>query len=197
MNSDHSWMYNKNNPGRVGMILEFAEGVTRFINHAKTFDDFLTSREKKREEVIAVAKEVENKRYATLQTQLTFLFESGNILPPCPTSSDGSDHEGDENDKSDKESEGDENGRYFREYRPLEVSISGNTDLWRGWLTVISIGAAREKYFLQYDKIGSCLVGFEGKGSGSDNVKFEEDGYGGSIDGDGLGAGKDAGGGEL
>lgn len=62
-------------------------------------------REKKREEEIAAAKEVENKRYAALQAQLTFLFESGNILPPCPASSDGSDQEGDENDK---ESEGDE-----------------------------------------------------------------------------------------
>ncbi|KAK4731181.1 hypothetical protein R3W88_024169 [Solanum pinnatisectum] len=65
-------------------------------------------REKKREEEIAAAKEVENKRYAALQAQLTFLFESGNILPPCPASS-GSDQEGDENDKSDKESDqGDE-----------------------------------------------------------------------------------------
>ncbi|KAG5614373.1 hypothetical protein H5410_014197 [Solanum commersonii] len=65
-------------------------------------------REKKREEEIAAAKEVENKRYVALQAQLTFLFESGNILPPCPSSSDESDQEGDENDKSDKESEGDE-----------------------------------------------------------------------------------------
>ncbi|KAK6782942.1 hypothetical protein RDI58_020738 [Solanum bulbocastanum] len=33
----------------------------------------------------------------------------GNILSPCPTSSDGYDQEGDENDKSDKESDqGDE-----------------------------------------------------------------------------------------
>ncbi|WMV23710.1 hypothetical protein MTR67_017095 [Solanum verrucosum] len=48
-------------------------------------------REKKREEEIAAAKEVENKRYAALQAQLTFLFESGNILPPCPASSNGSD----------------------------------------------------------------------------------------------------------
>uniref|UniRef100_M1DIG2 Uncharacterized protein n=1 Tax=Solanum tuberosum TaxID=4113 RepID=M1DIG2_SOLTU len=72
-------------------------------------------REKKREEEIAAAKEVENKRYATLHAQLTFLFESGNILPPCPASSDGSDQEGDENDKSDKESEGDENGKSDKE----------------------------------------------------------------------------------
>ncbi|KAK4724244.1 hypothetical protein R3W88_027023 [Solanum pinnatisectum] len=69
----------------------------------------VAEREKKREEEIAAAKEVENKRYAALQAQLTFLFESGNILPPCPASSDGSDQEGDENDKSDKESDcGDE-----------------------------------------------------------------------------------------
>ncbi|KAG5576091.1 hypothetical protein H5410_056225 [Solanum commersonii] len=167
MNPDRSSMYNRNNPGRAGMIPEFAEGVTRFINHAMTLDDFLNSRlircpgsvygypekayqkkkswycgsppssfdggdretistmeskiaylnaelaavaerEKKREEEIAAAKEVENKRYAALQAQLTFLFESGNILPTCPASSDGSDQEGDENDKSDKESEGDE-----------------------------------------------------------------------------------------
>ncbi|KAG5571035.1 hypothetical protein H5410_060801 [Solanum commersonii] len=115
MDPDRSWMYNRNNPGQAGMIPEFAEGVTRFINHAKTLDDFLTSREKKREEEIAAAKEVENKRYAALQAQLTFLFESGNILPPCPASSDGSDQEGDENDKSDKESEGDENGKFDKE----------------------------------------------------------------------------------
>jgi len=31
---------------------------------------------------------------------------------------------------------------------------------------------------LQYDKIGSCLVGFGGRDSGIDDVKFEEDGYG-------------------
>ncbi|KAK4726283.1 hypothetical protein R3W88_031200 [Solanum pinnatisectum] len=71
--------------------------------------DAVAEREKKREEEIAATKEVENKRYAALQAQLTFLFESGNILPPCPASSDGSDQEGDENDKSDKESDqGDE-----------------------------------------------------------------------------------------
>ncbi|KAG5605510.1 hypothetical protein H5410_027002 [Solanum commersonii] len=65
-------------------------------------------KERKREKEIAVAKKVENKRYAALQAQLTFLFESGNILPPCPASSD-------ENDKSDKESEGDENGTSDKE----------------------------------------------------------------------------------
>ncbi|KAG5610180.1 hypothetical protein H5410_021461 [Solanum commersonii] len=114
MDPDRSWMYNRNNPGRAGMIPKFAEGVNRFINHAKTHD-FLTSREKKREEEIAAAKEVENKRYVALQAQLTFLFESGNILPPCPASSDGSDQEGDDNDKSDTESEGDENGKSDKE----------------------------------------------------------------------------------
>ncbi|KAG5584969.1 hypothetical protein H5410_045403 [Solanum commersonii] len=65
-------------------------------------------KERKREEEIAVAKEVEKKRYSALQAQLTFLFESGNILLPCPTSSD-------ENDKSYKESEGDENGTSDKE----------------------------------------------------------------------------------
>ncbi|KAG5608370.1 hypothetical protein H5410_019651 [Solanum commersonii] len=65
-------------------------------------------RERKRDEEIAAANKVENKRYAALQAQLTFLFESGNIFPPCPANSDGSDQEGDENDKFDKESEGDE-----------------------------------------------------------------------------------------
>ena len=54
------------------------------------------------------AKEAKNKRYSALQAQLTFLFESGNILPPCPASSDfGADQEGGENDKGDKESDGD------------------------------------------------------------------------------------------
>ncbi|KAH0698532.1 hypothetical protein KY284_012747 [Solanum tuberosum] len=72
-------------------------------------------KERKREEEIVAAKEVENKRYAALQAQLTFLFESGNILPPCPVNSDGSDQEGDENDKSYKESEGDENGKSDKE----------------------------------------------------------------------------------
>ncbi|KAH0672932.1 hypothetical protein KY284_024019 [Solanum tuberosum] len=65
-------------------------------------------KERKIEEEIAAAKEVENKRYAALQAQLSFLFESGNILPPCSASSD-------ENDKSDKESEGDENGKSDKE----------------------------------------------------------------------------------
>ncbi|KAL3356220.1 hypothetical protein AABB24_017085 [Solanum stoloniferum] len=40
-------------------------------------------KERKREEEIAATKEVENKRYPMLQAQLTFLFESRNILPPC------------------------------------------------------------------------------------------------------------------
>ncbi|KAH0709054.1 hypothetical protein KY284_010481 [Solanum tuberosum] len=117
MNPDRSWMYNRNNPGRAGMIPEFAEGVTRFINHAMTLDDFLNSRL-----IRCPCVNCENVRYHTtetvamhLQAQLTFLFESGKILPPCPASSDGSDQEGDENDKSDKESEGDENGKSDKE----------------------------------------------------------------------------------
>ncbi|KAG5568319.1 hypothetical protein H5410_064668 [Solanum commersonii] len=65
-------------------------------------------KERKIDEEIATTNEVENKRYSTLKAQLTFLFESGNILPPCLASSDGSDQEGVENDKSNKESEGDE-----------------------------------------------------------------------------------------
>ncbi|KAH0745606.1 hypothetical protein KY285_007263 [Solanum tuberosum] len=68
----------------------------------------VAEKEKKREEEIAAANEVENKRYGALQARLTFLFESRNILPPCPASSD-------ENDKSDKESEGDENGKSDKE----------------------------------------------------------------------------------
>ncbi|KAG5568235.1 hypothetical protein H5410_064749 [Solanum commersonii] len=72
-------------------------------------------KERKREQEIAVAKEVENKWYAAHQAQLTFLFESGNILPLCQASSDESDQEGDENNKSDKESEGDQNGKSDKE----------------------------------------------------------------------------------
>ncbi|KAG5629719.1 hypothetical protein H5410_001436 [Solanum commersonii] len=85
MDPDRSWMYNRNNPGRAGMIPEFTEGVTKFINHAKTLDDFLTSREKKREEEITATKEEGDEN-------------------------DKSDKEseGDENGKFDKESEGDE-----------------------------------------------------------------------------------------
>lgn len=37
-----NWMYERNNPGRVGMREEFADGVTQFINQAKTLDAFLT-----------------------------------------------------------------------------------------------------------------------------------------------------------
>ena len=51
-------------------------------------------RERKREVEIGASKAAENKRYAALQAQITFLFESGNILPPCPASSnDGVDQE--------------------------------------------------------------------------------------------------------
>ncbi|KAH0644622.1 hypothetical protein KY289_001441 [Solanum tuberosum] len=106
MNPDRSWMYNRNNPGRAGMIPEFAEDIINAeLAAVAEREKKREEREKKREEQIAAAKEVENKRYAALQAQLTFLFESGNIFPPCPASSDGSDQEGDENDK---ESEGDE-----------------------------------------------------------------------------------------
>ncbi|KAG5590263.1 hypothetical protein H5410_040777 [Solanum commersonii] len=66
-----------------------------------------------------------SKRYAALQGQLTFLFESENILPPCPASSDGSDQEGDENDKFDKESKGDENDKSDKE---SEVDENGKSD---------------------------------------------------------------------
>ncbi|TMW82468.1 hypothetical protein EJD97_005854 [Solanum chilense] len=66
-------------------------------------DTYREGRDGKREEEIAA----KNKRYEALQAQLTFIFELGNILPPCPTNSDGSDQEGDETDKFDKESEGD------------------------------------------------------------------------------------------
>ncbi|KAH0706507.1 hypothetical protein KY289_011583 [Solanum tuberosum] len=55
------------------------------------------------------------RQYLQWRAQLTFLFESRNILPPCPTNSDGSDQEGDENDKSNKESEGYENGKSDKE----------------------------------------------------------------------------------
>uniref|UniRef100_M1BHZ2 Glutamate--ammonia ligase n=1 Tax=Solanum tuberosum TaxID=4113 RepID=M1BHZ2_SOLTU len=50
-----------------------------------------------------------------LATQKLHLKFHGNILPPCPASSDGSDQEGDENDKFDKESEGDENDKSDKE----------------------------------------------------------------------------------
>ncbi|TMW82947.1 hypothetical protein EJD97_003701, partial [Solanum chilense] len=74
----------------------------------KSFTQEETDRERKREVEIAASKEAEYKRYATVQAQLTFLFESGNILPPCPASSDdGADQEGDENDMGDKESDSD------------------------------------------------------------------------------------------
>ncbi|TMW80248.1 hypothetical protein EJD97_022322 [Solanum chilense] len=81
------------------------EGKIAFLNAELAA---VAIRERKREVEIAASKAAENKRYAALQAQLTFLFESGNILPPCPASSDdGVDQEGDENDKGDKESDGD------------------------------------------------------------------------------------------
>ncbi|KAH0642099.1 hypothetical protein KY289_033073 [Solanum tuberosum] len=65
--------------------------------------------------VVDLSSIIISKRYTALQAQLTFLFESRNILPPFPASNDGTDKEGDENDKSDKESEGDENGKSDKE----------------------------------------------------------------------------------
>ena len=44
MDSDRTWMYKIKYPGRAGTIPEFLDSVTRFINHAKTLDDFSTSR---------------------------------------------------------------------------------------------------------------------------------------------------------
>uniref|UniRef100_A0A3Q7FJY7 Uncharacterized protein n=1 Tax=Solanum lycopersicum TaxID=4081 RepID=A0A3Q7FJY7_SOLLC len=83
-----------------------AISLEKELGRSVAVEDRHREEERKREEEIAVAKDAENKRYATLQAQLTFLFELGNILPPYPASSDGS--ENDENDKSDKESEDDE-----------------------------------------------------------------------------------------
>ncbi|WMV38448.1 hypothetical protein MTR67_031833 [Solanum verrucosum] len=100
-------------------------------------------REKKRDEEIATAKEVENKRYAALQAQLTFLFESGNILPPCPASSDGSDQEGDENDKSDKESE---------VMRMVEVRMVSALCVTLRWCLSVGDGMGRCPYIAQRPK---------------------------------------------
>ncbi|WMV51946.1 hypothetical protein MTR67_045331 [Solanum verrucosum] len=76
MNPDRSWMYNRNNPGRAGMIPEFAEETVAMHLMMNGF-----------------------------KPGYTVWTSHGNILPPCPASSDGSDQEGDENVK---ESEGDE-----------------------------------------------------------------------------------------
>ncbi|KAG5601121.1 hypothetical protein H5410_032491 [Solanum commersonii] len=114
MDPDRSWMYNRNNPGRADCGLLEEEVLPKERRREKK-ERRREEKKRKREEEIAAAKEVENKRYTTLQAQLTFLFELGNILPPCPASSDGSDQEGDENDKFDKESEGDENGKPDKE----------------------------------------------------------------------------------
>mgnify|MGYP003487283825 FL=1 len=72
MNPDRSWMYNRNNPGRAGMIPEFAEGVTRFINHAMTLDDFLTSRL-----IRCPCVNCENVRYHTTETVAMHLMMNG------------------------------------------------------------------------------------------------------------------------
>ncbi|KAG5629784.1 hypothetical protein H5410_001501 [Solanum commersonii] len=142
MDPDRIWMYNRNKPGQAEKAYQkkkswycgsssssFDGGDRETISAMESKIVYLNAelaavverekkreeREKKREEEIAAANEVENKRYAVLQAQLTFLFESRNILSPNPGSSDGSDQEGDENDKSDKESEGDENGKSDKE----------------------------------------------------------------------------------
>ncbi|WMV08423.1 hypothetical protein MTR67_001808 [Solanum verrucosum] len=72
MNPDRSWMYNRNNPGRAGMIPEFAEGVTRFINHAMTLDDFLNSRL-----IRCPCVNCENVRYHTTETVAMHLMMNG------------------------------------------------------------------------------------------------------------------------
>lgn len=45
MEPDHSWMYNRNNPGRADMVPSFAKGVTHFVNHAKTLEPFFQLQE--------------------------------------------------------------------------------------------------------------------------------------------------------
>ena len=75
MNPDRSWMYNRNNPGRAGMIPEFAEGVTRFINHAMTLDDFLNSRL-----IRCPSVNCENVRYHTTETVAMHLMMNGFYL---------------------------------------------------------------------------------------------------------------------
>ncbi|KAL3354263.1 hypothetical protein AABB24_018753 [Solanum stoloniferum] len=72
MNSDRSWMYNRNNPGRASMIPKFAEGVARFINHAMTLDDFLNSRL-----IRCPCVNCENVRYHTTETVAMHLMMNG------------------------------------------------------------------------------------------------------------------------
>ncbi|KAG5614773.1 hypothetical protein H5410_014597 [Solanum commersonii] len=123
MDPNRSWMYNRNNPGRAGMIPEFPEGVTRFINHAKTLDDFLTSRlisfdggdketisamESKivylNAELAAVA-EREKKREEKERKREEEIAATKKV----------ENKSSDENNKFDKESEGDENGTSDKE----------------------------------------------------------------------------------
>ncbi|KAG5592326.1 hypothetical protein H5410_042840 [Solanum commersonii] len=110
-----SWYYGSSSSSFDGGDRETIYAMESKIVYLNAELAAVAEREKKREEEIAAAKDVENKRYASLQAQLTFLFESGNILSPCLASSDRSDQEGDENDKSDKESEGEENGKSDKE----------------------------------------------------------------------------------
>ncbi|KAL3324667.1 hypothetical protein AABB24_038668 [Solanum stoloniferum] len=72
MEPDRSWMYNRNNPGRAGIILEFAEGVTSFKNQAKTLDDFLTSRL-----IRCPCVNCENVRYHTTENVAMHLMMNG------------------------------------------------------------------------------------------------------------------------
>ncbi|KAH0761735.1 hypothetical protein KY290_017808 [Solanum tuberosum] len=171
MDPDRSWMYNRNNPGRAGMIPEFADG-DRYIrisqeyrstlplesqdrpftqeenenlwkqsagepiggsiygylekayqkkkswycgSSSSSFDggdkETISAMESKiaylNADLAAVA-EREKKREEKEERGGDCGNKGGNILPPCPASSD-------ENDKSDKESEGDENGTSDKE----------------------------------------------------------------------------------
>lgn len=50
-------------------------------------DAELAERERQRDEKIAASKKEEEKRYAALQAQLKSLFDSGKIIPRCPSES--------------------------------------------------------------------------------------------------------------
>ena len=41
MEPDRNWMFGWNNPSRMGIREEFVDGITQFLNHAKTIDDYL------------------------------------------------------------------------------------------------------------------------------------------------------------
>ncbi|KAG5582685.1 hypothetical protein H5410_053312 [Solanum commersonii] len=112
MDPDRSWMYNRNNhSGGLGIVVHQSTAIQKrrkrrrslgiVVRHPQALmagikRQYLQWR-RKREEKIAVAKEVENKRYCNNPDP------KENILPPCPAISD-------ENNKSYKESKGDENG---------------------------------------------------------------------------------------